>query len=72
MLEPRPSICGKMNHIQWLRFRPAAELIAHSIVDGTLRIDEALQIERIVNARCHERAPRSADSIVYQTPGISR
>src|SRR5437762_4400858 len=23
-LWPRPSSCGKMNHIQWLRLRPAA------------------------------------------------
>ena len=58
-LRPSPAICGKTNHIQWLRFRPAVELGDHVRPDRILRRDEPLE--------AHGRASRGVRSA--QRPG---
>jgi hypothetical protein len=46
-LPPSPANCGNTNHIQWLRLRPSSFAL-NPFEHRVLRLDEALQVERIV------------------------
>ena len=50
-LWPSPRSWGKTNQIQWLRFLPLAKFRDHRLVDPVLRVDKALQVERICTIR---------------------
>ena len=39
--------CGNTNQIQWLRFAAAAQFGEHGVIHAVLRVDKALQVERI-------------------------
>ena len=44
VLWPKPAICGKMNHIQWVRLFAAVQFFDDPGVHGSLRLHEANEI----------------------------
>jgi hypothetical protein len=59
-LNPRPAICGKTNHIQWLCLRASGRFVDHLRVDAELGVDEAPGFMRVC-ARLRHREGFHAD-----------
>ena len=68
-LWPRPAICGKTNHIQWLCFCPARNSASACGIDRRLRRDEALQAH--TPAFFAETSPMADQSLSCQPQAIA-